>query len=159
MIWLGFYGFALGAMTKGDSMYNNMPHCEDQRIGILIFFVGCCGLSTRSRCQLPADRIGEPIPGCSVVVGSHADDYGGESADPTMASIVGVQCFLARKALGWSLRDLARAAALASGTVRRFECGGTVRASTLEAIQPTLEEAGIIFIDASDGGPGAKLRR
>jgi hypothetical protein len=85
--------------------------------------------------------------------------YGGENADPTMASIVGVQCFLARKALGWSLRDLARAAKLASDTVRRFECGGAVRASTLEAIHHTLEKAGVIFIDASDGGPGAKLRR
>jgi transcriptional regulator with XRE-family HTH domain len=81
-----------------------------------------------------------------------------QNADPTMASIRVVQCFLARKAVGWSLRDLARTAELASGTVRRFECGGTVRASTLEAIQHTLEKAGVILIDAKDGGPGARLR-
>jgi len=77
----------------------------------------------------------------------------------TMASIVGVQCFLARKALGWSLRDLAEAADVASDTVRRFECGGTVKRSTLEAIQRSLEEAGVIFIGANDGGPGARLRK
>jgi hypothetical protein len=29
--------------------------------------------------------------------------------------------------------------------------------STVEAIQRTLEKAGIIFIDANDGGPGARL--
>jgi len=34
----------------------------------------------------------------------------------------------------------------------------TVRASTLETIQPTLEEAGFILIDANDGGSDARLR-
>jgi hypothetical protein len=44
-------------------------------------------------------------------------------------------------------------------SVARFERGGAVKASTLEAIQRTLEKAGVIFIDASDGGPGARLRK
>jgi transcriptional regulator with XRE-family HTH domain len=65
----------------------------------------------------------------------------------------------AQTTLGWSLRDLARAAELASDTVRRFERGGTVKASTLKALQHTLEEAGVVLINANDGGPGAKLRR
>jgi len=76
-----------------------------------------------------------------------------------MAPIVGVQCWLARAALGWSLRDLARAAEVSSNSVWRFERGGAVRATTLEAIQHTLEKAGVVFIDADDGGPGARLQR
>jgi hypothetical protein len=43
-------------------------------------------------------------------------------------------------------------------TVRRFERGDSVRPSTVEAIQCALEKAGVIFIDADDGGPGARLR-
>jgi hypothetical protein len=34
-----------------------------------------------------------------------------------------------------------------------------LKASTIEVIQRTFEKAGIIFIDANDGGPGARLRR
>jgi transcriptional regulator with XRE-family HTH domain len=76
-----------------------------------------------------------------------------------MASILGVQCFLAREALGWTMKHLARVAEVSPGSVAHFERGGTVKASTLEAIQRTLEEAGVIFIDANDGGPGARLRK
>jgi predicted transcriptional regulator len=75
-----------------------------------------------------------------------------------MAPILGVQCFLARTALGWNLRDLARAAEVPQ-SVARFERGDSVRPSTLEAIQRALEKAGVIFIDANDGGPGARLRK
>ena len=77
----------------------------------------------------------------------------------TMGRIIPMQCWLARKALGWSLRDLARAAELASNTVRRFECGRTVKAGNVEVILRALETAGIVFIDANDGGPGARLRK
>jgi transcriptional regulator with XRE-family HTH domain len=76
-----------------------------------------------------------------------------------MAPILGVQCFLARTALGWNLRDLAHAAGAAPQSVARFERGGGVRTGTLEAIQRALEKADVIFIDASDGGPGARLRK
>jgi predicted transcriptional regulator len=71
--------------------------------------------------------------------------------------IVPVQCWLARTALGWTATDLARAADVSPPTVRRFEHGGAVRASKVEAIQHTLEKAGVNFIEATDGGPGAKL--
>ena len=75
-----------------------------------------------------------------------------------MAPILGVQSFLARAALGWNLRDLAHAARISPQAVAHFERGGRVKASTLEAIQRALEKAGVIFIDANDGGPGARLR-
>jgi transcriptional regulator with XRE-family HTH domain len=74
-----------------------------------------------------------------------------------MAPILGVQCFLARTALGWSVSDLGRAAEVSYHTVQRFERGDSVRPSTVEAIQRALEKAGVIFIDANDGGPGARL--
>jgi transcriptional regulator with XRE-family HTH domain len=76
-----------------------------------------------------------------------------------MAIVVPVQCWLARKALGWSVSHLARASGVSRFTVARFERGGTLKASTVEAIQRTLETAGIILIDADNGGPGIELRR
>jgi hypothetical protein len=44
-------------------------------------------------------------------------------------------------------------------TIARFECGYSLKATTVEAIQATLEKAGVVFIDANDGGPGARLRK
>ena len=76
-----------------------------------------------------------------------------------MVPIVPVQCWLAREALGWSMTDLARAAGVSPPTVKRFERGGEVRADLVEAIQRALEKAGVIFIDANDGGPGVRLRK
>jgi hypothetical protein len=42
-------------------------------------------------------------------------------------------------------------------TVERFERGDSIRPSTVGTIQLALEKAGVIFIDANDGGPGARL--
>jgi hypothetical protein len=50
-----------------------------------------------------------------------------------------------------------RAAGVSFDAVKRFERGGTVKPRTVEAIQRTLTNAGVIFIDANDGGPGARL--
>jgi transcriptional regulator with XRE-family HTH domain len=74
-----------------------------------------------------------------------------------MAPILGVQCFLARTALGWSVSQLGRAAEVSYHAVQRFERGDSMRPSTVEAIQRALQKAGVIFIDAKDGGPGARL--
>jgi transcriptional regulator with XRE-family HTH domain len=76
-----------------------------------------------------------------------------------MAPILPVQCWLAREALGWSVRDFARAAEVSAKTVVRFECGEALKASTVEMIQSALEKAGVIFVDANDGGPGVRLRK
>jgi transcriptional regulator with XRE-family HTH domain len=75
-----------------------------------------------------------------------------------MAQIVPVQCFLARTALGWNLRQLARASRVSAHTIARFERGIELKASTVEVIQHALETAGVVFIDESQGGPGARLR-
>jgi transcriptional regulator with XRE-family HTH domain len=74
-----------------------------------------------------------------------------------MAPILGVQCFLARTALGWNVYRLARAAGVSCETVVCFERGRSAKAGTVKKIQRTLEDAGVIFIDANDGGPGARL--
>jgi hypothetical protein len=37
--------------------------------------------------------------------------------------------------------------------------GDSVRPSTVEAIQRALEKAGVVFIDANDGGPGVRLSK
>jgi transcriptional regulator with XRE-family HTH domain len=74
-----------------------------------------------------------------------------------MAPILGVQCFLARTALGWNVSQLGRAAEVSYHTIERFEREGSARPSSVEAIQRALERAGVIFIDAKDGGPGARL--
>jgi hypothetical protein len=44
-------------------------------------------------------------------------------------------------------------------TIARFERGIELKATTVQAIQATLEKAGVVFIDVNEGGPGARLRR
>jgi transcriptional regulator with XRE-family HTH domain len=75
-----------------------------------------------------------------------------------MTPIVPVQCWVARKALGWTLTDLAREAGVSRTTMRSFESGAAMRSTTVKALQSALEEAGVIWIDANDGGPSARLR-
>jgi hypothetical protein len=41
--------------------------------------------------------------------------------------------------------------------VGRFERGEALRADSVEMIQRALEKAGVIFVDANDGGPGVRL--
>jgi predicted transcriptional regulator len=77
----------------------------------------------------------------------------------TMAPILPVQCFLARTALGWTMNDLARAADVSSPTMACFERGDAARATAVGAVQRALKNAGVLFIDAKDGGPGARLRK
>jgi predicted transcriptional regulator len=76
-----------------------------------------------------------------------------------MATILPVQCWVARAVLGWSKRKLADVASVSANTVTRFEAGGVLKATTVEAIQHALEQAGIIFVGADDGGPGARLSK
>lgn len=69
-----------------------------------------------------------------------------------------VQSKMARAALGWGVRDLAKEAGVAVDTISRLEKGEDVMPRTLAAIRTALENAGIIFIDANGNGPGVRLR-
>jgi transcriptional regulator with XRE-family HTH domain len=60
---------------------------------------------------------------------------------------------MARAALGWGVRDLARAAKVSVDTVGRFERGEPLKERTVEAIQRALEAAGVEF---TNGRGGAK---
>ena len=69
------------------------------------------------------------------------------------------QIRMARAALGWGVRDLAKRAGVAANTVSRFENGSGAMVDTLVRIQGALENAGVVFIPANHtGGPGVRLR-
>jgi len=68
-----------------------------------------------------------------------------------------VQCRMARAALGWGVLDLAKAAAVSSQTIVRFERGETLKPKTVDHLQAIFEASGIEFIPANGGGPGVRL--
>jgi transcriptional regulator with XRE-family HTH domain len=70
-----------------------------------------------------------------------------------------VQCRMARAALGLGVRELAAAAKVSIDTVARFERGDELKARTIEALQRTLEAAGVEFIEENGGGPGVRLKK
>ncbi|TPI52293.1 helix-turn-helix transcriptional regulator [Mesorhizobium sp. B3-1-3] len=63
---------------------------------------------------------------------------------------------MARVALGWGTRDLARNAGVSPDTVARFERGEQLKGSTLATLQTTFKAAGIEFIP--ENGGGARVR-
>ena len=65
----------------------------------------------------------------------------------TMARLFRVQCRMARAALGWGVRDLARQAQVSPDTVARFERGEELRDRTLADLQRAFEEAGVAFLE------------
>ena len=66
---------------------------------------------------------------------------------------------MARAALGWGTRDLAKFARVSPDTIARLERGEQLRASTVEAIQVAFENAGIEFIPENGGGVGVRFSR
>jgi transcriptional regulator with XRE-family HTH domain len=73
--------------------------------------------------------------------------------------ITRLQVRMARTALGWGVRDLARKAGVSPTTVSRFENGAHTRVDTVALFQDVLERAGVVFIAADEsGGPGVRLR-
>jgi transcriptional regulator with XRE-family HTH domain len=70
--------------------------------------------------------------------------------------LIAVQCRMARAALGWGVRDLARAAKVSVDTVARFERGEPLKERTVEAIQRALEAAGVEFTNGDQ--PGVRLK-
>ncbi len=70
----------------------------------------------------------------------------------------GIQVRMGRAAVGWSVRELARNAGVTPNTISRIENGGDALTSTMERLQTALENAGVIFIDADEEGPGVRLK-
>ena len=70
-----------------------------------------------------------------------------------------VQLKMARAAVGWGVRDLAKKAGVTANTVTRIENGADAKQSTIDKLQHALEVAGIEFIDENDGGLGVLLRK
>ena len=68
-----------------------------------------------------------------------------------------VQCKMARVAVGWGVRDLAKGADVSPDTIARLERGETLRASTVDAIRRALELAGVEFTNGDQ--PGVRLRK
>ncbi len=67
----------------------------------------------------------------------------------------------ARGLLGWSQSQLAETSGVGLSTIRRMEgSDGPLRgtAGNVWKVQQALEDAGVIFIDADDEGPGVRLR-
>jgi DNA-binding XRE family transcriptional regulator len=70
-----------------------------------------------------------------------------------------VQCKMARVALGWGTRDLAKSAGVSPDTVARLERGERLRDSTMIVIKSVFEKAGIEFIPENGGGVGVRLKK
>ena len=68
-----------------------------------------------------------------------------------------VQCRMARAALGLGVRELAEAAKVSVDTVARFERGDELKERTVDALQRTLEAAGVEFTNGDR--PGVRLDR
>jgi transcriptional regulator with XRE-family HTH domain len=70
-----------------------------------------------------------------------------------------IQLRMARAAIGWGVRDLAKKAGVTANTVTRIENGADAKQSTIDRLQRALESAGVVFIDENGGGLGVRLRR
>jgi transcriptional regulator with XRE-family HTH domain len=66
---------------------------------------------------------------------------------------------MARGALNWTVRDLAKATGLHRNTITNIEVGRySGDPQTLTTIENVLKRAGVEFIDENGGGPGVRLR-
>lgn len=66
---------------------------------------------------------------------------------------------MARVALGWGVRDLAKNAQVSTQTISRLERGDQLKSNTVKEIRRAFELAGIEFIPENGGGPGVRLAK
>ena len=71
--------------------------------------------------------------------------------------MLGVQCKMARAALGFGMRELKEAAGVSIDTIVRLERGEDLQPRTVAAIRAAFEAAGIVFIPENGGGAGVRL--
>ena len=75
-------------------------------------------------------------------------------------AVTSAQLRMARGALNWTVRDLAKATGLHRNTISNIETGRYVGdATTIAAIEAAFRSAGIEFIDENGGGLGVRLRK
>ena len=67
-----------------------------------------------------------------------------------------VQLRMARAAVRWGVRELAKKAGVAANTVTRIENGADAKQSTMDKLQRILEAAGVEFTNG--GQPGVRLK-
>jgi transcriptional regulator with XRE-family HTH domain len=68
-----------------------------------------------------------------------------------------VQLRMARAAVGWGVRELAKKAGITANTVTRIENGADAKQSTMDALQRALEAAGVEFTNGEQ--PGVRLTK
>jgi transcriptional regulator with XRE-family HTH domain len=68
-----------------------------------------------------------------------------------------IQLRMARAAVGWGVRDLAKKAGVTANTVTRIENGADAKQSTMDRLQSALESAGVEFTNGDQ--PGVRLTK
>jgi transcriptional regulator with XRE-family HTH domain len=68
-----------------------------------------------------------------------------------------IQLCMARAAVGWGVRELAKKAGVTANTVSRIENGADAKQSTMDRLQHALEAAGIEFTNGDQ--PGVRLTK
>jgi len=68
-----------------------------------------------------------------------------------------IQLRMARAAVGWGVRELAKKAGITANTVTRIENGADAKQSTMDRLRRALEAAGVEFINGDQ--PGVRFRR
>src|SRR6516164_6780713 len=68
-----------------------------------------------------------------------------------------IQLRMARAAVGWGVRELAKKASITANTVTRIENGADAKRSTLDKLRRALEAAGVEFTNGDQ--PGVRLTR
>ncbi|OSQ42345.1 hypothetical protein THS27_14785 [Thalassospira sp. MCCC 1A01428] len=70
-----------------------------------------------------------------------------------------VQSKMARAALDWTLGLTTHHSGVSQNTISRFERGGVSNQSTISALKFAYENAGIIFLDEENEGPGIRIKK
>lgn len=68
-----------------------------------------------------------------------------------------IQLRMARAAVGWGVRELAKKAGVTANTVTRIENGADAKQSTMDKLQSALEAVGVEFTDGDQ--PGVRLTK
>lgn len=66
---------------------------------------------------------------------------------------------MARVALGWGTRELAKRAEVSPDTIARLERGERLRENTVMSIKEAFEQAGLEFIPENGGGVGVRFSK